>query len=178
MNHPSEEAIQAYMDRTLEGEEAKLLRDHLRFCADCRGIVREYQRLCERLQTEPSWQFSSQFDARVMRKITREPLGDVFNKLWTALVISGILIGALSVTAVYTDVKAYWSAIRNISLPNFKMNLDFFKMFHFISETTQYLEGRINLAFLLTCIGALLLVAACDHVIQLAKRSTPHREQR
>lgn len=170
MKHPTEEHLQAYIDRQLSVEDAETVRAHLRACVRCRKVLHGYHAIFELLRAEPRWQFSDRFEARVMRKIAKEPLGELFNKLWSALVIFGILIGALGVALSYTNTQTYVDAVRNISLPSFKITPEVLKPFNFLPDVGSFLKsGKPNIQFLLLCIVVLVVIAVVDQAVQFAK---------
>ncbi|MBN2356305.1 zf-HC2 domain-containing protein [candidate division KSB1 bacterium] len=173
MKHPSEDQIQAYIDHKLNPEDKEMVRNHLRTCPVCRRTVRSYQRIYEQLKVEPNWQFSLQFDARVMRKISKESLGEIYNKLWYALLIFGIFIAVISITVAYTDAQSYLNMVRNISLPRFDMNWDFLKSFNFLPDVSSLFKGtKLNAHFMVLCIIVLVVIVLIDQAIQFARTRT------
>jgi hypothetical protein len=174
MNHLDDHQIQALLDKTLKAEEAGVSQQHLSSCASCRARMRDYQQVYHSLLQEPEWSFSPKFEARIMRRVHRESLGGLQERLLNALMLCGGIILSVSLTIKYTNLKPLLGMMEKLSWPRISWNWNFFKELDVFPTIAPRLKDLgVQAHFIIPCLVLLAAVVIVDRLIQ-AVRSKSH----
>jgi|GEM_PF-6795642 len=170
MNHLDDHQIQSMLDKTLKAEEAKLLQQHLSSCASCRDRLRDYQRIYQSLRLEPEWTFSPKFEARLMRRVRRESLGGLQERLLNALVLCGGIILSISATIKFTNLKPLLQMVEKLSWPQVDWNWNFLSELNVFPTIAPHLKDLGSQArFIVPVLLLLAAVFIVDRLIQAAR---------